>query len=259
MLEVERGQERLTNGRARRGAAGQSARNPSGAVDRRHPESGSTRSGVGRDDLRGPPRLVEGRIDEGSGFPPPAAASPAPAPPESSGSYRASGGRLQGCPRGVSDPGWPRRSSNAARAPTASANAAPFARPVALHCGKPVWSWRRGTRGGGRRVRPATARRACRPPSPGRPRRPRRPSAGRRPEPPDAVGLGAVSRSRLNRRAHGMDRQNRQTWIAATAVILTVVGTTWWKWCIWRIAGGSGSPMGRLPRSHASPRGRSTG
>ena len=25
-----------------------------------------------------------------------------------------------------------------------------------------------------------------------------------------------------------MDRQNRQTWIAATAVILTVVGTTWW-------------------------------
>ena len=24
-----------------------------------------------------------------------------------------------------------------------------------------------------------------------------------------------------------MDRQNRQTWIAATAVILTVVGTTW--------------------------------
>ena len=53
-------------------------------------------------------------------------------------------------------------------------------------------------------------------------------AAGRRPEPPDAVGLGAVSRSRLNRRAHGMDRQNRQTWIAATAVILTVVGTTWW-------------------------------
>ena len=54
--------------------------------------------------------------------------------------------------------------------------------------------------GGGRRVRPATGRRACRPPGPGRPRRPRRPSAGRRPEPPDAVGLGAVSRSRLNRR-----------------------------------------------------------
>ena len=25
-----------------------------------------------------------------------------------------------------------------------------------------------------------------------------------------------------------MDRQNRQTWSAATAVILTVVGTTWW-------------------------------
>ena len=67
-LEVERGQDRLTNGRARRGAAGQSARNPSGAVDRRHPESGSTRSGVGRDDLRRPPRLVEGRINEGSGF-----------------------------------------------------------------------------------------------------------------------------------------------------------------------------------------------
>ena len=73
-----------------------------------------------------------------------------PAPPEfggarggrsSSGSYRASGGGLQGCPRGVSDPGWPR-----------PPNAAPFARPVALHCGKPVWSWRRGTRGGGRRV-----------------------------------------------------------------------------------------------------------
>ena len=61
--------------------------------------------------------------------------------PESSGSYRAFGGRLQGCPRGVSDPGWPR-----------PPNAAPFARPVALHCGKPVWSWRRGTRGGGRRV-----------------------------------------------------------------------------------------------------------
>ena len=53
-----------------------------------------------------------------------------------------------------------------------------------------------GSRGGRRRVRPATARRACRPPGPGRPRRPRRPSAGRRPEPPDAVGLGAVSRSR---------------------------------------------------------------
>ena len=50
----------------------------------------------------------------------------------------------------------------------------------------------RSSRGGGRRVRPATARRACRPPGPGRPRRPRRPSAGRRPEPPDAVGLGAV-------------------------------------------------------------------
>ena len=48
------------------------------------------------------------------------------------------------------------------------------------------------TRGGGRRVRPATARRACRPPGPGRPRRPRRPSAGRRPEPPDArSGSGA--------------------------------------------------------------------
>ena len=56
-------------------------------------------------------------------------------------SRRASGGGLQGCPRGVSDPGWPR-----------PPNAAPFARPVALHCGKPVWSWRRGTRGGGRRV-----------------------------------------------------------------------------------------------------------
>ena len=25
-----------------------------------------------------------------------------------------------------------------------------------------------------------------------------------------------------------MERQNRQTWIAATAVILTGVGTTWW-------------------------------
>ena len=59
-LEVERGQERLTNGRARRGASGQSARSPSAAVDRRQPESGSTRSGVGRDDLRGPPWLVEG-------------------------------------------------------------------------------------------------------------------------------------------------------------------------------------------------------
>ena len=31
-LEVERGQERLTNGEVRRGAAGQSARGPSGAV-----------------------------------------------------------------------------------------------------------------------------------------------------------------------------------------------------------------------------------
>ena len=67
-LEVERGQERLTNGRARRGASGQSARSPSAAVDRRQPESGSTRSGVGRDDLRGPPWLVEGQINEGSGF-----------------------------------------------------------------------------------------------------------------------------------------------------------------------------------------------
>ena len=56
-LEVERGQERLTNGRARRGAVGQSARNPSGTVDRRHPESGSTRSGVGRD---GPARVRRG-------------------------------------------------------------------------------------------------------------------------------------------------------------------------------------------------------
>ena len=64
----------------------------------------------------------------------------------------ASGGGLQGCPRGVSDPGGPRRSSNAARAPAASAT-----RPLSLDlwhfiCGKPVWSRRRGARGGGRRV-----------------------------------------------------------------------------------------------------------
>ena len=37
------------------------------------------------------------------------------------------GGGLQGCPRGVSDPGGPRRSSNAARAPAASAT-----RPLSL-------------------------------------------------------------------------------------------------------------------------------
>ena len=37
------------------------------------------------------------------------------------------GGRLQGCPRGVSDPGGPRRSSHAARAPAASAT-----RPLSL-------------------------------------------------------------------------------------------------------------------------------
>ena len=43
----------------------------------------------------------------------------------------------------------------------ASANAAPFARPVALHCGKPVWSWRRGTRGGGRRGGPRSAERGA--------------------------------------------------------------------------------------------------
>ena len=101
-LEVERGQERLTNGRARRGAAGQSARSPSGAVDRRHPESGSTRSGVGRDDLRGPPRLVEGRINEGSGFPPPAAASPAPRAAGSLGQLTARPGQTPGLPRGAS-------------------------------------------------------------------------------------------------------------------------------------------------------------
>ena len=41
-------------------------------VDRRQPESG----GVGRDDLRGPPRLVEGRINEGSGFRPRRAPTP---------------------------------------------------------------------------------------------------------------------------------------------------------------------------------------
>ena len=35
------------------------------------------------------------------GFPPPDAASPATAPPESLGSYRAFGGGLQGCPRGA--------------------------------------------------------------------------------------------------------------------------------------------------------------
>ena len=44
-----------------------------------------------------------------------------PTPRAGPGSYRASGGGLQGCPRGVSDPGGPRRSSNAARAPAASA------------------------------------------------------------------------------------------------------------------------------------------
>ena len=118
-----------------------------------------------------------------------------------SGSYPARpGADSRAAPAGCPDPGGPRRLSNAARGPAASATRPLFARPVALHCRKPVWSGRRGTRGGGRRVRPATARRACRPPGPGRPRRPRRPSAGRRPEPPDAVGLGAVSRSRLNRR-----------------------------------------------------------
>ena len=74
---------------------------PRGGQGRR---PGRPRSGVGRDDLRGPLRLVEGRINEGSGFPPPAAASPAPAPPESSGSYRAFGGRLQGCPLRASPP-----------------------------------------------------------------------------------------------------------------------------------------------------------
>ena len=77
---------------------------PRGGQGRR---PGRPRSGVGRDDLRGPLRLVEGRINEGSRFPPPAAASPAPAPPESSGSYRAFGGRLQGCPpRGVRPRRW---------------------------------------------------------------------------------------------------------------------------------------------------------
>ena len=35
--------------------------------------------------------------------------------------HASTGGGLQGCPRGVSDPGGPRRSSNAARAPAASA------------------------------------------------------------------------------------------------------------------------------------------
>ena len=83
---------------------------------------------------------------------PPAAASPDTAPPESSGSYRAFGGRLQGCPRGVSDPGGPRRSSNAARAPAASATRSLSLDLWHFICGKPVWSRRRGTRGGGRRV-----------------------------------------------------------------------------------------------------------
>ena len=60
-------------------------------------------------------------------------------------------GRTPGLPpRGVRPRGT-RRSSKAARAPAASATRPLFARPVALHCGKPVWSGRRGTRGGGRR------------------------------------------------------------------------------------------------------------
>ena len=59
----------------------------------------------------------------------PAAGWPAPAPPESSGSYRASGGGLQGCPpRGVR----PRRWRCGCRARTARPIAAPGARRDAL-------------------------------------------------------------------------------------------------------------------------------
>ena len=48
------------------------------------------------------PAAVRGSVNLGArGFPPAAAASPAPAPPESSGSYRAAGGGLQGCPAGA--------------------------------------------------------------------------------------------------------------------------------------------------------------
>ena len=68
--------------------------------------------------------------------------APPPAPAGSSGRLPLVRGQT---------PGLPPRGARPRLA--ASANAAPFARPVALHCGKPVWSWRRGTRGGGRRVR----------------------------------------------------------------------------------------------------------
>ena len=124
-LEVERGQERLTNGRARRGAAGQSARSPSGPVDRRHPESGSTRSGVGRDDLCGPPRLVEGRINEGSGF----HRRPRRAPPPRHRSRRAAtarpGADSRAPPAGCSTQGDPAFEQGRSR-PGCVRHAAPF-------------------------------------------------------------------------------------------------------------------------------------
>ena len=60
---------------------------------------------------------------------------------------RRSGADSRAAPAGCPDPGGARRSSNAARGPAASATRPLFARPVALHCGKPVWSGRRGTAG----------------------------------------------------------------------------------------------------------------
>ena len=117
--------------------------------------------------------------------------------PESSGSYRAFGGRLQGCPRGVSDPGGAPAFEQRRSRPGCVRHAAPFARPVALHCGKPVWSWRRGTRGGGRRVRPGARQQP--PPSRPGPARRYRPGRDRRAPSRGRLGGGRPPRSGCRR------------------------------------------------------------
>ena len=77
------------------------------------------------------PKSVPRPVDRTSlrrGFPPPAAAGPAPAPPKSSGSYHApgGGGGLQGCPRGVSRPRWAPAFEQRRSRPGCVRHAAPF-------------------------------------------------------------------------------------------------------------------------------------
>ena len=117
---------------------------------------GRPRSGVGRYDLRGPPRQVVGRI---SGVP----STWGP------GDFHR---RRRRAPR-------PRAAGIAGQLPRVRGRT-PGLPPqgVALHCGKSVWSRRRGTRGGGRRGLPRSVHKLLRlsmagVPSAGRTRSPR--------------------------------------------------------------------------------------